>query len=61
MVTHDVDEAIALGERILVLRDGRIARDREVEIDPEHRSHGRERDRLRSELLAELGLSPSAA
>jgi sulfonate transport system ATP-binding protein len=61
MVTHDVDEAIALGDRILVMRDGRIARDRAVQLDVEHRAQGRDRDRLRQELLAELGLEPGAA
>jgi sulfonate transport system ATP-binding protein len=61
MVTHDVDEAIALGDRILVLRDGRIARDRTAPIGAEDRSRGPERDRLRADLLSELGLPPSAA
>jgi sulfonate transport system ATP-binding protein len=61
MVTHDVDEAIALADRILVMRDGRIASDRPVTLDVEHRAHGRDRDQLRQELLGELGLEPSAA
>jgi sulfonate transport system ATP-binding protein len=61
MVTHDVDEAIALADRVLVMRDGRIASDRPVELDIEHRAHGRERDRLRLDLLSELGLTPSAS
>jgi sulfonate transport system ATP-binding protein len=61
MVTHDVDEAIALADRILVMRDGRIASDREVALNVAHRAHGRFRDQLRAELLTELGLPPSAA
>ncbi|MDU6377941.1 MAG: sulfonate ABC transporter ATP-binding protein, partial [Bradyrhizobium sp.] len=47
LVTHDVDEAIALADRILVMRGGRIAF--------AHRAH---RDGLvaRGDLLAELGV-----
>jgi sulfonate transport system ATP-binding protein len=48
LVTHDVDEAIALGDRITVMRDGRIAHERTVAgAGPG----------LRGELLAALGLS----
>ncbi|MES1246121.1 MAG: ABC transporter ATP-binding protein [Actinomycetota bacterium] len=57
LVTHDVDEAITLADRILVMRDGRIASEHRVELDHRRRAIGVERDRLRSELLAELGLS----
>ena len=49
LVTHDVDEAIALADRILVMRDGRIAF--------EHRTAGRGRASIaRTDLLAELGV-----
>jgi len=54
LVTHDVDEAIALADRILVMREGRIAF--------EHRTKGDGTTPIvRSELLAELGVvaSPS--
>jgi sulfonate transport system ATP-binding protein len=61
MVTHDVDEAIGLGDRILVMRDGRIASDHAIHLDAEHRARGAERDRLRAELLTELGLPASAS
>jgi sulfonate transport system ATP-binding protein len=56
LVTHDVDEAIALGDRILVMRDGRIANDHPVELDVEGRARGAARDELRGTLLAEVGL-----
>jgi len=46
LVTHDVDEAIALADRILVMRNGTIAFERRG---------AREADR--SELLAELGVA----
>jgi sulfonate transport system ATP-binding protein len=56
LVTHDVDEALALADRILVLRDGRFAID--VRIDAPH-----PRDRTTPEfleqrrvLLTELGV-----
>ncbi|MBH5396431.1 ABC transporter ATP-binding protein [Bradyrhizobium sp. CNPSo 4010] len=52
LVTHDVDEAIALADRILVMRDGRIAF--------EHRTSGHgARSIARAELLAELGVVAS--
>jgi len=49
LVTHDVDEAITLADRILVMREGRIAF--------EHRTKGDGTPRIaRAELLAELGV-----
>jgi len=54
LVTHDVDEAIVLADRILVVRDGHISLD--------HRSSTEERKGpealvLRTRLLGELGVS----
>src|ERR1700726_3207544 len=52
LVTHDVDEAIALTDRILVMREGRIAF--------EHRTKGDGTATIsRAELLAELGVVAS--
>ncbi|MBR1217743.1 ABC transporter ATP-binding protein [Bradyrhizobium sp. U87765 SZCCT0131] len=48
LVTHDVDEAIALADRILVMRDGRLA--------AEHRPAPGQADATRARLLAELGV-----
>ena len=62
LVTHDVDEAILLADRVVVLVDGRLSLDLVVDID-----HPRDREtvnfsRLRGRLLAELGVvEPSAA
>jgi sulfonate transport system ATP-binding protein len=58
LVTHDVDEAIGLADRVLVLADGRFSTDRVVELaDP--RSHADPGFvALRSELLAALGVDP---
>jgi sulfonate transport system ATP-binding protein len=52
LVTHDVDEAIALADRILVMRTGRIAF--------EHRAkHSVAASITRADLLAELGVITS--
>lgn len=52
LVTHDVDEAIALADRILVMREGSIAF--------EHRAKGDNSPAItRAELLAELGVFAS--
>jgi sulfonate transport system ATP-binding protein len=56
LVTHDVDEAIILADRVAVLADGVIAFERRVElVRPRHRSHP-EFGGLRTELLGALGV-----
>ena len=60
LVTHDVDEAIALADRILVMRDGRIGSEHPVDLDRQRRASGAERDRLRAGLLTELGLAATS-
>ena len=56
IVTHDVDEAVLLADRVLVLDAGRIAADLRVEM-PRPRSHGDARFiALRRRLLHELGV-----
>ncbi|WP_437590248.1 ABC transporter ATP-binding protein [Sorangium sp. So ce1000] len=61
LVTHDVDEAIALADRVLVLEGGRIAEERRIELsaprplrDPRFLAH-------RESLLSALGVAPTAA
>jgi sulfonate transport system ATP-binding protein len=51
LVTHDVDEALLLADRILVLESGRIGHDVRVHED---------RTRLRRELLGKLGVDVDA-
>lgn len=60
LVTHDVDEALLLGDRALVLIDGRIGADIPIHLDrPRH--HGDpEFIRLRKQLLATLGVDDIA-
>lgn len=54
LVTHDVDEAIALADRILVMRNGTIAF--------EHQTSGKTPNSItRAQLLAELGVAVSHA
>jgi sulfonate transport system ATP-binding protein len=56
LVTHDVDEALVLADRVLVLSDGRIAADCRVdEPRPRHRDQP-ELVSLRTQLLGELGV-----
>jgi sulfonate transport system ATP-binding protein len=56
LVTHDVEEAILLADRVLVLRDSKISVDRHVELSRPRRVGGDAFDELRDELLAELGV-----
>jgi sulfonate transport system ATP-binding protein len=57
LVTHDVDEALALADRVLVLADGHIAHESRIELDrPRDRDH-HELTELRNRLLAELGVN----
>jgi sulfonate transport system ATP-binding protein len=62
LVTHDVDEAVLLADRALVLAHGRIAADIEIDL-PRARSHAHPGfAALRARLLAELGVAvPLAA
>jgi sulfonate transport system ATP-binding protein len=55
LVTHDVDEAVLLADRVLTMRDGRIAADHQVSAQARSRGHA-EFVALRADLLAELGV-----
>ena len=57
LVTHDVDEAIVLADRILVMREGRIASEHRLSAGAARNRRGAEFIELRQELLAELGVS----
>lgn len=59
LVTHDVDEAVLLADRTVVLKDGVIILDKPVDIArPRSRTDPRFGE-LRSELLAALGVADS--
>jgi sulfonate transport system ATP-binding protein len=60
LVTHDIEEAILLADRVLVLLDGRISLDLAVNATrPRHRSDAACVE-LRSRLLRELGVDEDA-
>ncbi|MGW6152122.1 ABC transporter ATP-binding protein [Streptomyces sp. NPDC055144] len=56
LVTHDVDEAIALADRVAVLDEGRIAVDIPVDLPAPRSQGGPEYTALRKRLLARLGV-----
>ncbi|SMF35714.1 sulfonate transport system ATP-binding protein [Xaviernesmea oryzae] len=59
LVTHDVDEAISLADRILVLDEGRFIEDLRIDL-PTPRDHGDPRfAQIRSHLLSRLGVDVS--
>ncbi|MEV6121191.1 ABC transporter ATP-binding protein [Streptomyces sp. NPDC052077] len=64
LVTHDVDEAISLADRVVVLDRGRIAADLPVTLAAPRRPGGPGHAALRTRLLAQLGVreeDPDAA
>ena len=57
LVTHDVDEALALADRVLVLSDGKIAHSAHIALErPRDRDHP-DLVSLRIRLLTELGVT----
>ncbi|MFC9433875.1 ABC transporter ATP-binding protein [Nocardia sp. NPDC057030] len=59
LVTHDVDEAVLLADRVLVLDEGRIAVDQRIDLERPRRHSDPGFIRHRSRLLASLGVGPS--
>ncbi|MGW2661206.1 ABC transporter ATP-binding protein [Nocardia tengchongensis] len=58
LVTHDVDEALLLADRAVVLDGGRIARELPIDLPRPRRRDHPEFLALRTALLAELGVTP---
>lgn len=56
LVTHDVDEAILLADRVVVLSEGRFSLDLPVDLPVPRRRTSEAFGLLRSRLLAELGV-----
>jgi sulfonate transport system ATP-binding protein len=59
LVTHDVDEAILLADRVAVLTDGHISLDTPVEVESPRLRTDPAFVALRTRLLAELGVDES--
>src|SRR5689334_15188741 len=57
LVTHDVDEAIALADRVVVMSEGRIGASHLVELSAADREASVTREELRAALLEDLGLA----
>lgn len=55
LITHDVAEAVALADRVVVLRDGRVALDQSIDV-ARSRRNGNEPElmRLRDQILAQV-------
>jgi sulfonate transport system ATP-binding protein len=56
LVTHDVEEAVLLADRVLVLKHGQISLDVEIDLPRPRRIGGPEFDALRNRFMAELGV-----
>jgi len=57
LVTHDVDEAIALADTVIVLQDGAVVHTRRIDNPrPTHGQRDRRTDEYRTELLGQLGV-----
>lgn len=60
LVTHNVDDAVALAERVLVLDGGRISLDLPVELAANRDPALPEFQQTRRSLLRALGVEPAA-
>ena len=61
LVTHDVDESLLLADRILVLKDGKIAEDHAVGLAHPRRPDHPAFMQLRATLLRSLGVETEFA
>ncbi|WP_114560495.1 ABC transporter ATP-binding protein [Desertihabitans aurantiacus] len=59
LVTHDVDEAVVLADRVVVLDSGRLVLDQRVDLDQPRRHDDPAFARLRATLLEQLGVPPT--
>ncbi|PSR13306.1 ABC transporter ATP-binding protein [filamentous cyanobacterium CCP3] len=62
LVTHDIEEALVLSDRIIVLRPnpGRVHREMAIDLPHPRRRSSLEFQRLKDQLIGELDLSPAA-
>ncbi|WP_374976877.1 ABC transporter ATP-binding protein [Microbacterium trichothecenolyticum] len=57
LVTHDVDEAVLLADRVLVIDEGRFALDLEIDLPGERSAQHPDFIRYREQLLESLGVT----
>jgi sulfonate transport system ATP-binding protein len=57
LVTHDVEEAVLLADRVFVLKEGRISLNLPIDLPRPRRVGGAEFDTLRDRFLNELGVT----
>jgi sulfonate transport system ATP-binding protein len=57
LVTHDIDEALSLSDRVVVLNGGRVRLDAPVDVPRPRARTDRAFEHLRQRLLAELGVA----
>ncbi|MFD5569104.1 ABC transporter ATP-binding protein [Streptomyces cadmiisoli] len=60
LVTHDVEEAVLLADRVLVMDDGVIAHEQPVDLERPRDLTDPRFARLRAQLLQRLGVDPTA-
>ncbi len=61
LVTHDVEEALLLADRVLVMRDGVVAEEAIIDLPRPRSAGGASFNRLRMQLLDWLGVVESSA
>ncbi|MYV38345.1 ATP-binding cassette domain-containing protein [Streptomyces sp. SID1328] len=59
LVTHDVEEAVLLADRVLVMDGGRIAHEQRVELDRPRELTDPRFAAIRADLLTRLGVTPA--
>ena len=57
LVTHDIDEALSLADRVVVLNGGRVRLDEAIDVPRPRARTDRAFEHLRQRLLAELGVA----
>ena len=60
LVTHDIDEALLLADRAIVLADGRITTDLRIDLSAGRRRTDPGVADLRARLLSQLGVQEDA-
>ena len=60
LVTHDVDEAVLLADRVLVIDQGRFALDLDIDLPAQRSAQHPDFIRYREQLLESLGVDTQA-